>query len=184
MQQIHDNGDGLVAIGLGGDDGGNGGAELVLDGVDAGGVVGVGLLHAVDEHHAGLLAQHLPGALHTNGQTVLGVAHDDGALGGADGADGLAGEIEVAGSVHDVDLLALIHDGSKGQRDRDLALNLLGVVVAGGVAVNGLAQTVHTLGHKQHLLSKRGLAGAAVAQQCNIANVISSHSGDVLPSFS
>ena len=184
VQQVNDNGNGLVGIGLGGHDGGDGGAVLALDGLDAGDVVGVGLLHAVDEHHAGLLAQHLPGALHAHGQAVLGVAHDDGALGGADGAHGLAGEIEVAGSVHDVDLLALIHNGGKGQGDGDLALDLLGVVVAGGVAVGGLAQTVDALGHKQHLLDQRGLAGPAVAQQRNIANVISSHSGDVLPSFS
>ena len=184
MQQVDDDGDGLVGVSLGGHDGGDGVAVLALDRLDAGGVVGVGLLHAVDEHHAGLLSQHLPGALHAHGQTVLGVAHDDGALSGADGAHSLAGEIEVAGSVHDVDLLALIHNGGKGQRDGDLALRLLGVVVAGGVAVGGLAQTVDPLGHKQHLLGKRGLAGAAVAQQRDIANVISSHSGDVLPSFS
>ena len=184
MQQVNDNGNGLVGIGLGGHDGGDGGAVLALDGLDAGDVVGVGLLHAVDEHHAGLLAQHLPGALHAHGQAVLGVAHDDGALGGADGAHGLAGEIEVAGSVHDVDLLALVHNGSEGQRDRNLALDLLGIVVTGGIAVGGLAQTVDTLGHKQHLLNQRGLSGASVTQQGDIANVVSSHSDDVLPSFS
>ena len=183
MQQIHNNGDGLVGVSLGGHDGGDGGAELGLDSLDAGSVVGVGLFHAVDEHHAGLLAQHLPGTLHTNGQAILGVAHDDGALGGAQGAHGFTGKVEVAGGVHHVDLLTLILDGGKGQRDGDLALGLLGVVVAGGVAVDGLAQTVHTLGHKQHLLSKRGLAGAAVAQQCNIANVISSHNVLCLPSI-
>ena len=113
----------------------------------------------------------------------LGVAHDDGALGGAQGAHSLTGEVEVAGGVHHVDLLALIHDGGKGQRDGDLALGLLGVVVAGGVAVGGLAQTVNTLGHVQHLLGQRGLAGAAVAQQGNIANVVCSHNVLCLPSI-
>ena len=183
VQQIHDDGDGLVGVSLGGHDGGDSGAELALDSLDAGGVVGVGLFHAVDEHHAGLLAQHLPGTLHTNGQAILGVAHDDGALGGAQGAHSLTGEVEVAGGVHHVDLLALIHDGGKGQRDGDLALGLLGVVVAGGVAVGGLAQTVNTLGHVQHLLGQRGLAGAAVAQQGNIANVVCSHNVLCLPSI-
>ena len=177
VQQVNDDGDGLVGVSLGGNDGCDGGAELALDSLDAAGVVGVSLLHAVDEHHAGLLAQHLPSTLHTDGQAVLGVTHDDGALGGADSAHGLTGEIEVAGGVHHVDLLTLIHDGSKGQRDRDLALDLLGVVVTGGVAVSGLAQTVNTLGHVQHLLHQRGLAGAAVAQQGNIANVVCSHNG-------
>ena len=159
-------------------------ADFFFDGLFAGRVVGVGLLHAVDEHHPGLLTQHLPGTLHTHGQAVLGVAHDDGALGGADSAHGLAGEIEVAGGVHDVDLLALILHGGKGQGDGYLALDLLGIIVAGGVAVGGLAQTVSTLGHKEHLLSQRGLAGASVTQQGDIANVVSSHSDDVLPSFS
>ena len=184
MQQVHDDGDSLVGVGLGGHDGGDGGAVLRLDRLDAGGVVGVGLLHAVNEHHAGLLAQHLPCTLHAHGQTVLGVAHDNGALGGADGADSLAGEIKVTGGVHDIDLLALVHHGRERQGDGDLTLDLLGIVVTGGVAVGGLAQTVRPLGHKQHLLSQRGFTGASVTQQGDIANVVSSHSDDVLPSFS
>ena len=55
------------------------------------------------------------------------------------------------------------------------ALERSGADVA--VAVSGLAQTVDTLGHVQHLLHQRGLAGAAVAQQGNIANVVCSHNG-------
>ena len=176
MQQIHDGGDSLVAIDDGGHDGGDGLAELAFQGVQAGGIVGVGLLGAVDEDHAGLAAQHLPAALDTHGQAVLGGAHQYGALGGADGGQGLTGEVKVAGGVHDVDLHALVVHGGKGQRDRDLALDLLGVVVAGGVAVHGLAQAVGTLGHKEHLLSQRGLAGATVTQQRNIADVVGSHS--------
>ena len=176
MQQVHDNGDGLVGVSLGGHDGGDGGAELGLDGVHAGGVVGVGFLHTVDEHHAGLLAQHLPCTLHTHGQTILGVANDDGTLSGADGAQRLAGEVKVAGSVHDIDLDIVILHGSESQRNGNLALDLLGVIVAGGVAVHGLAETVGTLGHKEHLLGQSGLSGTAVTQQANIANFIGTHS--------
>ena len=176
MQQVNDDGNGLVGVGLGGHDGGDGGAELGLHGVHAGGVVGVGFLHTVDEHHAGLLAQHLPSALHAHAEAVLGVADDDGALGGADGAQRLAGEVEVAGGIHDVDLHVVILHGSEGQRNGDLALDLLGVVVAGGVAVHSLAEAVGSLGHKEHLLSQGGLTGAAVTQQANIANFIGSHS--------
>ena len=177
VQQVHHGGDGLVIVDDGGHDGGDGGAELGVDGVEAGLIVGVGLLHAVDEDHAGLLAQHLPGALHAHAEAVLGGAHDDGALGAAQGGDSLAGEVEVAGGVHQIDFDVLIFDGGEGQGNRNLALDLLGVVVADGVAVSGAAQAVGALGHVQHLLGKRGLAGAAVAQQRDIANVISSHSG-------
>ena len=178
VQQVHNDGDGLVGVGLGGHDGGDGGAELSLDGVHAGGIVCVGLLHAVNKHHPGLLAQHLPGALHAHAEAVLGIAHDDGALGGADGGQGLAGEVEVAGGVHNIDLDIIILHGSKSQRNGNLALDLLGVVVAGGVAVHGLAETIGPLGHKEHLLSQGGLTGAAVTQQANIANFIGSHSLD------
>ena len=177
MQQVHNGGDLLVAVDHGSHDGRDGLAELALQGVQAGLVVAVVLIGAVDEDHAGLLAQHLPGALHTHGQAVLGGAHQHGALGGADGGQSLAGEVEVAGGVHDVDLHALIIHGSKGQGNGNLALDLLGVVVAGGVAVGGAAQAVGTLGHKEHLLGQRSLAGAAVAQQGDVADVVGSHSG-------
>ena len=176
MQQIHNDGDGLVGVGLGGHDGCDGGAELSLDGIHAGGIVCVGLLHAVNKHHPGLLAQHLPGALHAHAEAVLGIAHDDGALRGADGGQGFAGEVEVAGGIHNIDLDIIILHGSKGQGNGNLALDLLGVVVAGSIAVYGLAETVSPLGHKEHLLSQGGLAGSAVAQQANIANFIGSHS--------
>ena len=177
VQQVHDGGDLLVAVDDRGNDGGDGLAELALQGVQAGGVVAVVLIGAVDEDHPGLLAQHLPGALHAHGQAVLGGAHQNGALSGADGGQSLAGEVEVAGGVHHVDLHALIIHGSKGQGNGNLALDLLGVIVAGGVAVGGAAQAVGALGHKEHLLGQRGLAGAAVAQQGDVADVVGSHNG-------
>ena len=89
-----------------------------------------------------------------------GGTHQHGALGSTDGRNGLAGEIKVAGSVHDVDADVLIFDRGKGQRNRDLALDLLGVVVADGVAVGGTAQTIRSLGHEEHLLGQSRLAGA------------------------
>ena len=66
--------------------------------------------------------------------------------------------------------------GGKGQGNRDLALDLLGVVVADGVAVGGTAQERSVpLGHEEHLLGQRRLAGATVTQQADVANVIGSH---------
>ena len=176
MQQVNDSGHGLVGAHDGHHDGGDSLTELTADSLQAGSVVAVIFLGAVDEDHAGLLAQHLPVTLHTNGQTVLGSANQHGALSGADSAQSLTGEVEVAGCVHNVDLHVLIHDRGKSQRDRNLALDLFRIVVADGVAVGGLAQAIAALGHKEHMLSKRGLAGAAVTEQSDIANVISSHS--------
>jgi len=175
MQQIHDARDLLVAVNDRGHNGNHGLAELALQSIQTGLIVAVVLVGAVDEDHAGLLAQQLPAALHTHGQAVLGGTHQHGALGSTDGGNGLAGEIKVAGSVHDVDADVLIFDRGKGQRNRDLALDLLGVVVADGVAVGGTAQTIRSLGHEEHLLGQSRLAGATVTQQADVANVIGSH---------
>ena len=175
MQQIHDARDLLVAVNDRGHNGNHGLAELALQSIQAGLIVAVVLVGAVDEDHAGLLAQQLPAALHTHGQAVLGGTHQHGALGGTNGGNSLTGEIKVAGSVHDVDTDVLIFDRGKGQRNRDLALDLLGIVVADGVAVGGTAQTIRSLGHEEHLLGQSRLAGATVTQQADVANVIGSH---------
>ena len=73
---------------------------------------------------------------------VLGGADDNGGVGGPQGGHYLTGEIKAARGVQHVDLAALIFHGGHGQGDGDLALDLLGVMVAGGVAVGGLAHAV------------------------------------------
>ena len=96
-------------------------------------------------------------------------------LNSAQGAQGLADEVEVTRAVQHVDLLAAEIDGSQGRGDGDLPLDLLGVVVAGGVAVGNLALTVSRAGHKEHALGQTGLAAVAVAQEGDVANVFGFH---------
>ena len=177
VQQVNDRGDMTGVVRHGSDDGGNGGAELLLQGGEAGVVIGVVFIGAVDEDHAGLLAQHLPAALRTDGKTVLGAADEDRALTGADGGERFAGKVEVAGSVEDVDLDVLIFDGGDCQGNGDASLDLLGIVVAGGIAVGNLAETVRAAGKEKHALSERGLAAAAVTEQADVAYVFSTHRG-------
>jgi len=175
MQQVDDGGHGLVTADDRRHQRYDALAELGLDRLEAGGVVAVFLLGTVDENHAGLLAQHFPAALHTDGQAILGAADKHGTLRRADGAHGLTGKVEISRSIHHIDLHALILHRSKGERNRDLALDFLRIVVAGRIAVGSPSQTIDPLGHIEHLLGQRGLAGAAVAQQRNIANVIGCH---------
>ena len=178
MQQVNNRGDLLVVVDHGSDDGSDHLTELRLDGLQAGGIIAVVFFRAVDKDHAGLLTQHLPGTLHTDGQAVLGVTHDYGAFGGADSGQRFAGEVKVTGGIHHVDLHALVVDRCKCQRNRDLALDFFCVVVTGGVAVGRFAETIRALGHKEHLLCQRGLTGAAVAQQRDITNIISGHNSE------
>ncbi len=179
VQQVNDAGDLLVAVHHGGDDGRDGGAELALERLEAGVIVAVVLVGAVDEDHAGLLAQHLPAALGADGEAVLRAAHQHRALAGADGGERLADKVEVAGRVQHVDLHVLVLDGGDGEGDGDISLDLFGVVVTGGVAVGDLAEAVGATGQEEHALSERGLAAAAVAQQADIAYVFSTHRGSV-----
>ena len=169
-----DNADGaLVAVPDGGHHGGHGVAELLPQGLQGGGEVGVLFVLLGDVDDAGLLLvlQILPAALRAHAEPVLGGAHQHAHLGGPDAGLHLAGEVKVARRVQHVDLHALVVDGGHGQGDGDLALDFLRIVIANGVAVRGLAQAVGDAGDVQHALHQGGFPAAAVAQQADIANV-------------
>ena len=174
VQHIDDAGDLMAVVPNGDDDGGHLVAELLAQLFKGGVVVGVVLVHLGDVDKAGhipLLAV-LPRLLQANGQAVLGGADDDGGIGGPQGGHSLAGEVEAARSVQDIDLAALIFHGSHRGGDGDLTLGLLGVVVADSVAVYGAAHTVDGAGEEQHALCQGGLAVSAVTQQTDVADVL------------
>ena len=55
-----------------------------------------------------------------------------------------------------------------------MTADLLGIVVANGVAVGVLADTVDGTGHVKQALGQGGFAAAAVAQQADIADGVNS----------
>ena len=93
-------------------------------------------------------------------------------LDGAEAALHLAHEVHVAGRVDDVDLVVFPLEGEQRDVQAELALMLVGVPVADGRAVLDLAHAGRGAGGEQHRLGQRCLAGAAVAGQSDVTNLI------------
>ena len=179
MQHVDDADDLLVLVPDGGDDGGDVLAEALAQRGESGVIVGVLLIDLgdVDQTGESILFAIFPRLLRADADAGLGRADDDGGIGSLNGLRSLAGKVETAGHVEHVDLAAVIFHGSHCQRNGDLAADLFGIVVANGVAVGNLTQTVRAAGQKQHSFSEGGLAAAAVAKQHDIANVFCTHNG-------
>ena len=174
VDHVHHAGDLLVLVPDGDHHRGHALAEALPQGVEGGVEVDVVLVHFGDVDDAGqpALVQQPPGPLGAHGKAALGGAHQHPRVGHGQALGHLAGEVEVAGGVQHVDLAAVVLHGGHGGGDGDLALDLLGVVIANGVAVGGLAQTVDDTGHAQKALNQGGLAVAAMAQQADIADIM------------
>ena len=117
-----------------------------------------------DVEHCGLFGrlEIFPAALGADGKTVLGGAQDEAGFNSADGAKHLAHKVLITGAVQHVDLAAAKFDGSQSGGYSDLALYLLGVVIADGVAVGDLAETVEGADREQHEnIVKRKIFGFA-----------------------
>ena len=174
VQHVDDAGNLLVVVPDGHHQGGNLVAVFLPQGLEGGVVVGVVLIGLGDVDEAGhipLLAE-LPGLLQAHGDAVLGGADDDGRVGGPEGLHHLAGEVKAARGVQHVDLAALEFNRRHGQRDGNLAFDLLGVIIAYGVAVNSLAHAVNGFGHVEQALGQSGLAAAAMSDQGHVADVL------------
>ena len=172
MHQVNDAG----AVGLGDRDGADAAAVLVLQRVESLGVVAVLLAALGDREHHGQVGglQIVPAALGADGDglgRVLGRDGDHAGLDRAQGVEHLADKVKVAGAVEHVDLVAVELHGRNGGGDGDLTGNLFGIIVADGVAVSYLAQTVDGAGDVEHALGQAGLAGVAVAQEGDVTDV-------------
>ena len=174
VQNVDDSGDLFAAVPDGDHHGGDLLAEALAQGLEGGVVVGVVLVGFRDIDEAGhvpLLAV-FPRLLQAHGHAVLGGADDNRGVGGPEGGHGLPGEVERAGGVHQVDAAALIVQGSQGEGEGNLALGLLGIVVADGVAVGGPAHSIDDARHVKQAFGQGGLAAAAVPQQTDVADVL------------
>ena len=139
-----------------------------------GGKIAVIFIRLGDVEHAGHVGifEVFPAALSADGDAVFRSAEDYAGLDGAQGAHHVAREVEKARAVEHVDLAAAEVDRRDAGRDRDLALDLFGIVITDGVAVGRLALTVDRARHIQHALGKCGLTAAAMAEQAHIADIL------------
>mgnify|MGYP005863123111 CR=1 FL=1 len=101
----------------------------------------------------------------------------DGGIGGTEGLHDLAGKVERTRGIQHIDAAALIIDGGHSHGQRNLTLDLFGIIITNGIAVRDSAHTVDGAGHIQKALCQSGFAAAAMAQQADITNgVYSVHS--------
>lgn len=105
-----------------------------------------------------------PSAASTTNNAGLAYAH---------GRVGIADEIGIAGSVEHVDARALPVDRGDGSRDRELALDLFGVVVERGLGAVVAAQAGGLAGKVEHGLRERGLAHPALAYEHHVPHIAS-----------
>ncbi len=89
-----------------------------------------------------LLLKIIPGFLNADGNAALRGADDDARVGYSDSLLDLSREIEVTGSVENVDLYALIFGKSRSGGNTDSAFDLLRVIVTYGVSFRHFAQPV------------------------------------------
>ena len=104
--------------------------------------------------------------------TQLGPDHDprarphdqQGAFGGAQGPDDLAGEILEAWRIEQIDLVVVPGQVRDGGPDRDLPLDLFRLEVEGGVARVRTAQPIDRATGVEHRFGQAGLAIVAMAE--------------------
>ena len=97
---------------------------------------------------------------------------DDHRIDRSDRGSEIADEVGVAGCVQDVDLDAVPFDGRHRERDRDALALLVRIVIGDRVAVLDGAHARDGAGCVQHGLQEGGLAGAAVADQQDVTDVL------------
>ena len=154
------------------------GAELGLEVVERARERRPFAVELVHEDRAGKVGGfgHAPRELGLDLHALDGRHHEDREVGRVQRGGDVAHEVGVAGRVDEVDLVALPVEGREGERHRDLALVLLGVEVTHGVVVLDPTHTGNRTGDEEQCFGERGLAGAPVADQGHVANLLRGHS--------
>ena len=163
----------VVALADGEEEGGDGRAPLLADGVEHDVEVRVLPVEAVDEDGAGkaALLGDLPDAVGADLGPGDGIDDDEGEVRGANAADDLGDEVGIPGGVDEVDLGAVPLNGEDGEVEAELAAMLILVVVADRVLLLDGAHPRHRPAHEQGRLAERRLADVAVPDENNVANV-------------
>ena len=154
--------------------GGDGIAEAFAQLVEGAVVIRVLLICLGNIDGAGLagLDKRFPRLFGTDIDPVLGSDADNARIRYPQRLLNFAGKIEEAGSIKDIDLDLVVIGIDGGGGDTDLALDFFRVIIAGGVAFHHLAEPVGHSREVKDALGQAGFAGAAMAQQTNIADLI------------
>ncbi|MPM97761.1 hypothetical protein SDC9_144938 [bioreactor metagenome] len=172
VEHVNDPGDLLIFIPDGSHQGRDIFAEALPQGREGGIVVAVFLIGLGNVEQAGHFAGFavFPCLLGAHAHAVLGGADNHRSVGHPQSGRDLAGEIEIARRIQDVDFAAVIFNRSNRQRDGNLALDFLRVVITNGIAIRTSAQAVNAAGEIKHGFGQGGLSIPTVTQQTNIAN--------------
>ena len=172
VEHIGDAGDPLVLVPDGDHHGGDVLAEVLAEGIEGRVKIHIVFVHLRDVDQPGHLPliEQLPGPLGAHRQAALGRAHQNTGVGHRQALHHFTGKIEVTGGVQHVDLTTVIFHRNHRGGDGDLTLDFLGIVVADGVAVGGLTQTVDDAGRTQEALHQSGLSVTTVTQQTDVSN--------------
>ena len=174
IEHVDDAGNLAVCVPDGNDHGSDLIAVLLTQSVEGGIVVGVILVYLgnVDETGHVTIFTVFPCLLKADGNAVLGRANKDRCVSGAEAFHHSTGEIECTGSVDQVDLNTLVLQRHNGCGNGDITLDLLGIIIANGVAVGIFADTVNDTGHVEKTFCQSSFAAAAMAQQANVTDRI------------
>jgi hypothetical protein len=104
--------------------------------------------------------------------TLFAVKHRDSTVENPEASLHLNGEVDVAGSVDDVDLGAIPEAGGRRRGDGDATLLLLGHPVHGGRTVVNFTDFVRNTCVEQDALSGRRLTGVNMRHDANVADLV------------
>ena len=170
VDEVHVAGEGL-ALADGDLDGRDLAAELVAQGVEGGHGVGVLALAAGDDEDGRGVgrARQAHGRLGAGLDAAGGVDGDERAISRREAADDLPHEVRVAWRVDERDVAAVTIEGVGRERERQLALLLLGLEVERGGAVVDTAHAVDDAGLVEQVLGDGGLSGPCMSGQDDVA---------------
>ena len=134
--------------------------------------VGTLAVELVDDDHPGHAEPGggAPGILGLGLHAVGGAHDDDGEVDVGQGGHHFAGEVGVAGRVEEVDLDAVDREGGQAGGNGQLACDLLGLEVHDGAALLDRTPPRDGAGGGQESLGERGLAGAVMADEGDVAD--------------
>jgi len=118
------------------------------------------------------LLELIPNGLRADLHPCGRVDQDDRGIGHAQSGMTVAGKVGEPRGVEEVDLGAVVGERGEGHVDGDAALVLLGIGVEDARAVVHLAQTCRGADEMEQRLDERGLAGAAVTGDRDVADAL------------